>query len=153
MRIKMKLLNAVMLSGVLLVAACGGGSSNSGGGEGTSPIAGQYSGTISINEEDAGNFAPGVTEVLISISPNGNLELFLGGRLLASGPIGSDGEFSIGGPLSDIGGEACTEGSYTLSGSIASDLVTGTLNVSEGVCNQLPVSPTSSPFTARKVEE
>ncbi len=153
MRIKMKLFNAVMLSAVLLVAACGGGSSDSGGGQGTSPFAGQYSGTISINGEDAGNFAPGATGVLISISPNGNLELFLGGRLLASGPMGSDGEFSIGGPLSDIGGEACTEGSYTLSGSIASDLVTGTLNVSEGVCNQLPVSPTSSPFTARKVEE
>lgn len=153
MQTKMKLLNALTLSAVLLVAACGGGSSDSGGGQDTSPFAGQYSGTISINDEDARNFAPGATGVLIKISPNGHLELFLGGSLLASGPIGSDGDFRISGPLSDIGGEGCTEGSYTLSGSVESDLANGTLNISEGVCNGFPVTPTSSPFTARKVEE
>ncbi len=137
---------------VLLVTACGGGSS-SGGGQDTSPFTGQYSGTISINGEDASNFAPGATGVLINIRPNGALQFFIGGVLIASGPVGADGQFSISGPLSDIGGEGCTEGSYTLSGTVTSTQANGALAVTEGECNGFPVSPGNSPFATIRVEE
>jgi hypothetical protein len=104
-----RLIQAILLSGMLLLTACGGGSSG-GGGSGT------YAGTYSVSLRAGGTFVRGSGTYTATISGNSITVRFDDGTVF-SGEVRRSGEFVTGSATGTVVGfvDGCTSGTVRFS--------------------------------------